>query len=205
MYALSNMTLQFKRWLPTYLVDRLGKAGYKTYIDDFGNIYSGSITASARNLKSLVGMKSLENLNTGDKEGIERFRRGAAGVALVGMLLLALGDEDEENLKALHIDLERLIGDQLLLVNPEDWKYLLSVPGLATLENMIMLIHGIATQDTYTRDAKYGVKGELKAKRRVAGLLPAILRSGLEREQTRGQRARAEKRKQDKRREQSTR
>lgn len=121
------------------------------------------------------------------------------------MLLLALGDEDEENLKALHVDLERLIGDQLLLVNPEDWKYLLSVPGLATLENMIMLILGIATQDTYTRDAKYGVKGELKAKRRVAGLLPAVLRGGLEREQTRGQRARAERRKRDKRRERSTR
>ena len=210
-YALTNMTLQFKRWLPTYLTDRLGKGGYESYIDDFGNIYRGSIQSAVSNPKTLLGIESLGNQDTGTKEGIERFRRGAIGFALVAMLLLATADDDKKE-EDMFIDLQRVIDDQALLLNPEDWKWLVTVPGFATLENMIMLFSEIIKgaipgidAGRYTRDAKYGAKGDLKATRRVASLLPTFARSLLERPQTRSEKSRQAKRSQQKRREKSTR
>jgi hypothetical protein len=213
-YALANMSLQFKRWLPTYLVDRLGKAGYKSYIDDFGNIYSGSIPTALRNPNTLLNPKNLGKLDLADKEAVERFRRGAVGLTLVSMLLLAASEDDETNeeLKAVGVDLERLTGDMALLANMDDWKYLVSVPALQTLENMYMLVYHTAEYmipgggtGTYTRDAKYGSKGDLKATRRVAALLPGFLRGALEREQSRSERSRRATRANQQRRTESTR
>lgn len=43
LYALSNMTMQFKRWFPTFLKDRFGQEE----IDDLGTIRMGAYTAAA--------------------------------------------------------------------------------------------------------------------------------------------------------------
>ena len=185
-YAFGSMLLQFKRWFPTYLVDRFGKAGYGSYIDDFGNVYRGSTQATLKNLQLYANpLKYKENkgkLDKATRDAIERYHRGMLVPLIIGLALVASGDDEDMDarLKSMYIDLERHVGDMLLVANAPAMFHTLTVPGIATAQNMYGLLTSIVgymaglDSAVYTRDAKYGQKGEPKAKRYAASLMPSI-------------------------------
>ena len=185
-YAFGSMLLQFKRWFPTYLVDRFGKAGYGSYIDDFGNVYRGSTQATLKNLQLYANpLKYKENkgkLDKATRDAIERYHRGMLVPLIIGLALVASGDDEDmdDRLKSMYIDLERHVGDMLLVANAPAMFHTLTVPGIATAQNMYGLLTSIVgymaglDSAVYTRDAKYGQKGEPKAKRYAASLMPSI-------------------------------
>ena len=94
-----GMLLEFKRWFPTYLVDRFGKAGYGSYIDDFGNVYRGSTQATLKNLQLYANpLKYKENkgkLDKATRDAIERYHRGMLVPLIIGLALVASGDDED--------------------------------------------------------------------------------------------------------------
>lgn len=204
-YALGSMVLQFKRWFPTFLVDRFGKGGYESYIDDFGNAYRGTTPAVIKNIgiyaNPFTYNKNKAKLDKGTRDAIERYHRGMWVPIFIGLLLLA-GSEDEpegevlsevkdaieskaakkiiEAAKAIGLDLEKYVGDMLLVGNVPQYEYTLSVASFSTALNILgaaysysMLLAG-SSSAVYSRDAKYGKKGESKGKRYIASLTPKL-------------------------------
>ena len=211
-YAFGSMLLQFKRWLPTYLVDRFGKLGYGSYMDDFGNVYRGTSPAVLKNLQLYANpIKYKENkskLDKASREAIERYHRGMLVPMFIGLLLLASSEDDKEKLKSVYIDLERLIGDMLLVGNVPQYTHTLTIPAMATAENILGLAFSIASQDTYKRDAVYGERGDKKSKRYLASLFPKLEIPGTGKnlrqeifgvKKTRGEKARARNKRRRKR------
>jgi len=191
-YAVGTMVMQFKRWFPTYLVDRLGKAGYREYIDDFGKTYAVTVSTFAKQTGKFVGNpiayiqeKEFDNLSRAEQQAMGKFRRGQVGIALMGMLFLMSGgaeggnsDEDE----AVNNALLQFLGDMLLGLNLPKLIYMATMPALTTLVNILYLVSQGLGGAEYTRDSKYGYRCEKKSRRYLAALLPAPLRSTLARE-----------------------
>ena len=189
-YAMGSMVMQFKRWFPTYVVDRLGKTGYREHIDDFGKTYAGSVTTFKKHAIDHLGnpisyIKDMSKLSKAEQQALGRFHRGQMGILLTGLLFLMSGgaeggDSDED--EAINSALEKFLGDAMLAVNLPKLGYMATVPAINTLNSILYLTyHGIGGAE-YTRDSKYGYRGEKKSRRYLAGLLPAPLRGLLERE-----------------------
>jgi hypothetical protein len=172
------------------LVDRLGKNGYREYIDDFGKTYAGSVSTFKKHAIDHMGnpisyIKDMKKLSRAERQALDRFHRGQMGILLTGILFLMSGgseggesDEDE----AVNSALEQFLGDTMLGLNLPKLGYMATVPAISTLNNILYLIyHGLGGAE-YTRDSKYGYRGEKKGRRYAAALLPAPLRGLLERE-----------------------
>ena len=114
-----------------------------------------------------------DGLTKSQTEALQRLHRGMFGIVMVAsLLLLSTGqdDEDEKNRTALN----KLLMDMMLLVNIEKWERMIIMPAFSTFSNMTHLIRAILLQEEYKRDSKYGLKGELKAKRWAAALTPNL-------------------------------
>ena len=189
-YALGSMVMQFKRWFPTYIADRIGKVGYQEHIDDFGKTYAGSVTVFKKHAIDHLGnpisyIKDMSKLSKAEQQALGRFHRGQMGILLTGLLFLmsggAEGGESDED-EAINSALEKFLGDAMLAVNLPKLGYMATVPAVNTLNSILYLTyHGLGGAE-YTRDSKYGYRGEKKSRRYLAALLPAPLRSQLVRE-----------------------
>ena len=62
------------------------------------------------------------------------------------------------------------------MINIDKWGYLASVPALQTGENMVFGVKELLSGAEYQRKAKYGDKGQSKARGRLARLFPKPIR-----------------------------
>ena len=188
MYALSNMTMQFKRWFPTFLRDRFGKED----IDDIGTMRMGAYTAAADFMSKLRDENKMWNITEWNKElkklpkhkqdAVMRYWRGTHGVTLVAMLLgmsAMYMDDDEKDSEAVKL-MEKLLGDMLLVVNAPKLTYMANIPALNTFKNLNLSILHAAKGTEYSRRSKYGDKGDKKFVSNLAQLLPKPARQALQ-------------------------
>ena len=188
LYALSNMTMQFKRWFPTFLKDRFGKEE----IDDLGTIRMGAYTAAADFFTKLKDEgkqfdirswnEELKKLPKHKQEAVMKYWRGTHGVMLVAMLLgmsAMFTDEDEKDKEAV-LFMEKLLGDMLLIVNAPKLTYMANVPALNTFKNLNLSIYHAVKGTEYQRESKYGKKGDKKYVSNLAQLLPSPARIPLQ-------------------------
>ena len=187
MYALSNMTMQFKRWFPTFLRDRFGKED----IDDLGTMRMGAYTGAADFMSKLRDEGKMWNITEWNAElkklpkhkqdAVMRYWRGTHGVMIVAMLLAisSMGDsEDEKDSEAFKL-LEKLLGDMLLVVNAPKLTYMANIPALNTFKNLNLTIFNAVKGTEYKRKSKYGNKGDKQFVSTLAQLLPAPARAAL--------------------------
>ena len=187
MYALSNMTMQFKRWFPTFLRDRFGKED----IDDIGTMRMGAYTAAADFMSILRADGKMWNITEWNKElkklpkhkqdAVMRYWRGTHGVTMVAMLLgmsAMYMDDDEKDSEAVKL-MEKLLGDMLLVVNAPKLTYMANLPALNTFKNLNLAVFHAAKGTEYSRRSKYGDKGDKKFVSNLAQLLPKPARQAL--------------------------
>ena len=188
MYALSNMTMQFKRWFPTFLKDRFGKED----IDDLGTMRMGAYTAAADFMSKLRDEGKMWNISEWNAElkklpkhkqdAVMRYWRGTHGVMIVAMLLgmsSMLADDDEKDSAAVEL-MEKLLGDMLLIVNAPKLTYMANIPAMNTFKNLNLTIYHAAKGTEYQRRSKYGDKGDKKFVSNFAQLLPSPARKVLQ-------------------------
>ena len=188
LYALSNMTMQFKRWFPTFLKDRFGQEE----IDDLGTIRMGAYTAAADFFTKLkdegkqfdikTWNAELKKLPKHQQEAVMRYWRGTHGVMLVAMLLgmsAMFTDDDEKDTEAMEF-MEKLLGDMLLIVNAPKLTYMANVPALNTFKNLNLAVFHAVKGTEYKRESKYGKKGDKKYVSNLAQLLPSPARIPLQ-------------------------
>ena len=187
MYALSNMTMQFKRWFPTFLRDRFGKED----IDDLGTMRMGAYTGAADFMSKLRDEGKMWNISEWNAElkklpkhkqdAVMRYWRGTHGVMIVAMLLAissVSSDDDEKDSEAFKL-LEKLLGDMLLVVNAPKLTYMANIPALNTFKNLNLSIFHAVKGTEYKRKSKYGDKGDKKFVSNLAQLLPSPARAVL--------------------------
>ena len=192
MYALSNMTMQFKRWFPTFLKDRFGKED----IDDLGTMRMGAYTAAADFMTKLRADGKMWNIKEWNAElkklpkhkqdAVMRYWRGTHGVMMVAMLLAMASrftDEDEKDSEAVKL-MEKLLGDMLLIVNAPKLTYMANIPAMNTFKNLNLAIFHAAKGTEYQRRSKYGDKGDKKFVSNFAQLLPSPARKVLQYEKS---------------------
>ncbi len=191
LYALSNATMQFKRWFPTFLKDRFGQED----IDDLGSLRMGSYTAAADFLTKLKDEgkqfdvtkwnKELKKLPKHQQDAVMRYWRGTHGVMIVAMLLgmsSMFMDDDEKDVAGIEF-MEKLLGDMLLVVNAPKLTYMANVPALNTFKNLNLSVFHAVKGTEYSRESKYGRKGDKKYVANLAQLLPSPARLPLQRKE----------------------
>jgi len=188
MYALSNMTMQFKRWFPTFLRDRFGRED----IDDLGTMRMGAYTAAADFMSKLRDDGKMWNITEWNaelkklpkhkQEAVMRYWRGTHGVMMVAMLLGMSSmymDDDEKDSEAVKL-MEKLLGDMLLIVNAPKLTYMANIPALNTFKNLNLTTYHAVKGTEYKRRSKYGDKGDKKFVSNLAQLLPKPVRKVME-------------------------
>ena len=187
LYSLGNMVMQFKRWFPTFLADRLRRED----INDLGDMKIGSLIASR---DFLIRMKNegkisdpkklkeeLNKLPEHRRNAVLRFWRGTQGTMLASLLYaLVLHGTDDDEWDDTEKLLEKLLGDTMLMVNAPKLVYMTNIPAVDTVENLYLALYHAAKGTEYQRKAKYGDKGDPKAMAHFARLIPASLRPVLE-------------------------
>ena len=88
--------------------------------------------------------------------------------------LKPFGEGDDETGAGKYLN--KLFWDMNLLVNVDKWRYMASMPAQQTGENMVFGMKELVSGDVYERDAKYGDKGQSKARGRLARLFPSVVR-----------------------------
>ena len=182
-YSILHGVLQFKRWLPTFIMDRLSSEK----LTRSGRGYIGAYRAAPEFLidvmynKRKFGIRDFKEeyskLPKHRQEAVLRFARGTGGSMLVLCMIAALkpfgeGDDETGTVKYLN----KLFWDMNLMVNVDKWRYMAGVPALQTGENMVFGMKELVSGDVYERDAKYGDKGQSKARGRLARLFPSVVR-----------------------------
>lgn len=190
LYALSNMTMQFKRWFPTFMKDRFGKDD----IDDLGTMRIGSFTAAADFLTKMREEDKLWDIRKFKKElkaygeehgehkkdAVMRVWRGTKGIMVIAMLLGIAGkasDDDEKDEAELY--LEKLLGDMLLVVNVPKLTYMANFPAINTFKNLGQTVGKVVSGTEYKRKSKYGDAGDKSYISNLAQLIPSSLRGVL--------------------------
>ena len=182
-YSILHGILQFKRWLPTFVMDRLASekitrsgrgyiGAYRASFDFFLDVMYNKRKFGARDFK-----EEYSKLPKHRQEAILRFARGAGGSMLVLCMIAALkpfGEGDDETGVGKYLN--KLFWDMNLLVNVDKWRYMASMPALQTGENMVFGIKELVSGDVYERDAKYGEARQSKARGRLARLFPSVIR-----------------------------
>jgi hypothetical protein len=189
-YSMLFGLLQFKRWLPTFIMDRFSEEkilrsgkGYigsmRATFDYFGDVF---FDKDGHDVRGKWG-EAFRRLPKHRQEAIQRAYRGTAGMVVVlGLMVMAgaFSDDDEESATVGYLN--KLFWDMNLIVNIDKWKYMVSVPSLQTGENILWGFKELLSGDVYQRDTKYGEKGQSKARGRLARLFPTMLRERFARE-----------------------
>ena len=182
-YSLAYGLLQFKRWLPTFIMDRLASEK----ITRSGKGYIGAYRASFDFFKDVMYNKrkfrpkdfkeEYNKLPKHRQEAFLRWARGAGGSMFILCLIASLkpfGEGDDEPGASKYLG--KLFMDMNLMVNVDKWKYMASVPALQTGENMVFGLKELVSGDVYERDSKYGEARQSKARGRLARLFPSVIR-----------------------------
>ena len=188
-YFIIDGILQFKRWFPTFVMDRLGNER----TDRFGKQKIGSLTASFDFLKDIweedgpsgvvdirkwwSDSKDFNDLPKHRQEAITRMLRGGKGFLLVMALLVMGGSFDDDDEKSFAVGkLEDLLADIFLLGNVKKLHYMAAPPMAATAKNITEGFYNVLTNAKYSRETKYFEKGEPKYKGSFIKLMPKFLK-----------------------------
>ena len=192
-YSILNGILQFKRWLPTFVMDRMSgekmtRSGewyigtYKATFDYFADIVRDKNGRDIRKDIFLSGQK-YKNLPQHRKDAIQRAKRGTLGMMIVaGFAALLGGFSEDEDDSAVVGQLRKTFWDMNLMINIDKWKYMAGVPAVSTASNLLFGMKELVTGARYQRDTKYGLEGDLKARGRLARLFPTLVRQQFARE-----------------------
>ena len=182
--------LQFKRWLPTFILDRMSAEKQLRS----GEWYIGTAPAMISYMKDVIldpdGKDvrgkfgaAFRKLPKHRQEAVARAYRGVLGMMTVVCLYAFTGgfsEDDDES--AVQKQLKRTFWDMNLMLNIDKWQYMISMPAAQTGENLLFGMKDLVTRAEYQRDAKYGDKGDLKARGRLARLFPNIVRGAFAKE-----------------------
>ena len=181
-YFMINGLLQFKRWFPTFVMDRLGNEK----IDRFGNRQIGSLRASGLFLSEMwkdgnfdvrTWRGEFNQLPEYEQKAITRAIRGGKASLLVLCLLTMGGAFDgEDDDSAVVGKLKGLMSDLFLLGNVNKLQYMAAPPMAQTAKNISSGFYNLFSNAKYQRETKYFEKGESKAKGSFVKLLPTFLR-----------------------------
>ena len=178
-YFILDGVLQFKRWFPTYAVDRLGG----DRIDRYGDQKIGTLRAVFS--KELVDAiregglpkEILAKLPKHQAEAINRALRGGYALTFLFLLIAMAGgmSDDDENSGTIN-SMWSLTGDIMLLMNISKLRHMITPPMITTGENILSGIQYGVSGSTYQRDTKYFDKGDSKAKGAFIKALPMFAR-----------------------------
>jgi hypothetical protein len=190
-YSILHGILQFKRWLPTFIMDRM--SGEKMLRS--GEWYIGTYKATFDYLSDVVFDKNgndvrgkwgeaFRKLPKHRQDAVKRAARGTLGMLVVaGFIALIGGFSEDDDESAVSGQLKKTFWDMNLMINVDKWKYMAGVPALSTANNLMFGTKELVTGAKYQRDTKYGPKGSSKARGRFAKLFPRIAREQFVRDQ----------------------
>ena len=178
-YFILDGVLQFKRWFPTYVVDRLGK----DRIDRYGDQKIGTLRALfSKELVDAIrdgglSKETFAKLPKHQAEAINRAIRGKYALAFLFLLIAMSGgmSDDDENSGMIN-SMWSLTGDVMLLMNISKLRHMITPPMITTGENILSGIQYGVSGSTYQRDTKYFDKGDSKAKGAFIKALPMFAR-----------------------------
>jgi hypothetical protein len=162
-FMLGSSLLQFKRWFPTFITEKVGKTGYTDWMDDYGQIYSGSLNAFATkdgkaklsrfinplhymkfllNPKNVSSTKMVESyikqgLSRAQGEAMQRLQKANVGIIMLATFLVsqtAAAQTPEE--KEISKQIEKLLGDILLGVNMDKLAQMMIMPAFTMFYNL---------------------------------------------------------------------
>jgi hypothetical protein len=183
-YSIIHGLLQFKRWLPTFIMDRLSQEK----VLRSGRGYIGSWRATAEFMKDVVydkrsgadirtWRKEFDNLPPHRREAVQRAYRGVLGMVMIsGLIAMAGGFSDDDDESAIVGQLKKTFWDMNLMINVDKWEYLMAPPSLQTGMNMVYATKQVLSGAEYQRKARYGDPGQSKARGTIARLFPKPLR-----------------------------
>ena len=176
MYSWGRAMLQFTRWLPTLINERLGKES----INRFGEMEIGSYTAAAQYGRDVImGKKTFSdynNLPAHRKEAVRKWFRGSGMVIAIGLLSMIVGgsgdgDDDDKDKGTL----DRLYDDTMILTDFDRLKWTATPAISFTVSNYIDGFKNVLSQQRAERPGKYLDSGEKKWKTNFYKSLPQPL------------------------------
>ena len=197
-YFIINGLLQFKRWFPTFVMDRLG--GER--VDRFGKKQIGSLRMTGTFLNEMwqdgdfdlreimralnYEGKRFENLPEYQQEALKRaVRGGKATLIILAFMVLSGGfDGDDDNDGFMLMKAKQLLGDLFLLGNPKRLHYMAAPPMLATGKNVTDTVQNFFSNSKYQRDTTYFEKGQPKYKGNFIKLMPQFIKDLVKRKET---------------------
>ena len=183
-YYIADSLLQFKRWFPTFVMDRIGREK----MDRFGKKKVGSLTASGAFLYDMLSdgklgdiREEFANLEQYKKDAIwKAINRGFVLLLIGAVIVFAGGFDDDEEESGVVSGLQDLMMDMMLLVNVKKLSHMASAPMLQTAENISMGFYNLFTGAKYQRKTKRFDAGEPKFKGDFLKTMPLFLRDALE-------------------------
>ena len=190
MYSLGRAAMQFKRWLPTMINERLGMLD----VDMYGQEQMGSVRAGLKNYKEVLkgkralnalwaSDKTLNQLSKGERDAILTFNRSYYALAFMLAMFMAwakLWDDDDMFDRASYSGWQRFKGDAFVLWNIPKFKYLVT-PGISRFfdDSTSLIWHMLPKMseeglqfEKYKKDSPYGKKGEWKGWGPISRVLP---------------------------------
>ena len=178
-YFIVNGLLQFKRWFPTFLMDRVG--GEK--ITRFGEKRIGSWRMTSKFVQDVFHdgnlgdvRKKFGDLKKFEQEAVQKFMRRGAFFMMVGFLAILAGAFDEDDESGVAGELKDLMMDMMLLVNVNKLLYMAGAPMLQTGENIAIGMSQLVSGAKYQRKTERFEAGDLKAKGSFSRTMPMFLR-----------------------------
>ena len=190
-YFIIDGLLQFKRWFPTFIMDRLGDEK----IDRFGRKQIGSLRAllwdgkdggflrdmwmdGNFDIRTWMGKDGeFSKMPKHRQEAAMRAIRGGKG-ALFVLALLAMGgafdDDDDESFVMGRM--KHLFADIFLLGNVKKLHHMAAPPMLQTGKNITNGFSHLLTNAKYSRETKYFEKGDPKYKGDFIKLMPKFIK-----------------------------
>ena len=183
-YYISDSLLQFKRWFPTFVMDRVANEG----VNRFGKRTVGSLNITGTFLKDVFHDGELGDLRKrfGDLKQFEKDafnkairRSGVMAVLLLGIIAFSGFGEDDDDESGILAEMWSLFGDMMLLVNVQKLTHMASAPMLQTFENIASGFAKLFTGATYQRKTLRAEAGDPKFKGDFLRAVPSFLREVL--------------------------